>query len=599
MSEPLGYDELRSNEIRLIELLPGENDARVECRLFTSSLENHPEFEALSYVWGDPTVTTTISYDGRDMSVTMNLARALERLRHQDKDCSRILWADAICINQSNTAEKNLQVPLMSQIYSGATGVLVWMGLEETVHVLEALAIIDFVHSRCEALRDASINPYEHLEFAEINEFVAEKKFGNAWASLRIFLTAPYWERVWCVQEVALAQKSSLIVGSKVIEQRTITNFASWYALRYEKEAAEGKEPDANLPPGVAVRVRMMLGYNKSALEGEDLYLTLDNFRYARATDLRDKVYGLLGIHAKVSGTQTTIEVDYGKTVAEVYTETVLQPILKTRRLHVLSYLEHNTAFEGSGFPSWVPRWDRALSRGYSKMLNLGTPISAGRHEATISDGRSVLSGTLSLQGVLIDTTDFVSGVLPGATWLEKHRGFRYLFAQLWSQANERISTFPHSICVKELATTLTCGFAAFRGDSEDGTNVLQDLDSEFGRKFLADFYSFVQMMELPVFHFDSSQGDGQSYAMQAGLMCHPRRIFRTSTGYLGLGPGCMQKGDVVVVLDGGKVPYMLRPRTGSQYAFLGECYVYAIRNGEAYDMAEKRGVGRQMFSLV
>jgi predicted sulfurtransferase len=60
-----------------------------------------------------------------------------------------------------------------------------------------------------------------------------------------------------------------------------------------------------------------------------------------------------------------------------------------------------------------------------------------------------------------------------------------------------------------------------------------------------------------------------------------------------------MQKGDVVVVLDGGKVPYMLRPRTGSQYAFLGECYVYAVRNGEAYDMAEKRGVGRQMFSLV
>ncbi|KAK4167756.1 heterokaryon incompatibility protein-domain-containing protein [Cladorrhinum sp. PSN259] len=81
---------------------------------------------ALSYVWGDPTVTRCISVDGQDFKVTTNLGDALLELR--DRRRQRKLWVDAICINQQDAREKSSQIPLMSQIYRDATRVIVWLG---------------------------------------------------------------------------------------------------------------------------------------------------------------------------------------------------------------------------------------------------------------------------------------------------------------------------------------------------------------------------------------------------------------------------------------------------------------------------------------
>jgi hypothetical protein len=150
--------------------------------------------------------------------------------------------------------------------------------------------------------------------------------------------------------------------------QKTITNFATWYVLRYGREVERGKEPDTSVSPRVAMRVRTMLGYTGSDLAEEHLYFILDTFRYARATNLRDKVYGLLGIHTKVSRMQTIIEVDYRKTVAEIYIETVLQTILRTGRLHILSYLGHNTALRGSEFSSWEAMSNRDIAFAYGRV---------------------------------------------------------------------------------------------------------------------------------------------------------------------------------------------------------------------------------------
>jgi hypothetical protein len=97
------YNELEHNEIRLLELEPGNTQAQIECRLFKVAVSAEPDYEAISYVWGDPTITETILCNNRAIEVTVSLAHALRRLRSAHReDAPRVLWADAICIDQQN-----------------------------------------------------------------------------------------------------------------------------------------------------------------------------------------------------------------------------------------------------------------------------------------------------------------------------------------------------------------------------------------------------------------------------------------------------------------------------------------------------------------
>lgn len=91
--------------IRLIRLLPGSFDDPIRCKLFRKTLCGSPPFEALSYTWGDSTDRRPATVNGIEISITKNLAEALRNLRHAEKE--RIMWADALCINQKDIPERN------------------------------------------------------------------------------------------------------------------------------------------------------------------------------------------------------------------------------------------------------------------------------------------------------------------------------------------------------------------------------------------------------------------------------------------------------------------------------------------------------------
>jgi hypothetical protein len=76
--------------------------------------------------------------EGR-LSITENLHSALRQLRQTENH--RILWVDAVCINQSDDVEKGRQVALMGEIYKRASSVLVWLAPAsfETSKALEFL----------------------------------------------------------------------------------------------------------------------------------------------------------------------------------------------------------------------------------------------------------------------------------------------------------------------------------------------------------------------------------------------------------------------------------------------------------------------------
>ncbi len=115
-------------EIRILILAPAQDfNAEICCDLSHVSLDDKPVYEALSYTWGDPQITKTVLLKGSSFQVTTNLATALRHLRHKDEP--RVLWADAICINQANITEREQQVAIMSRIYTLASSDVLWLGL--------------------------------------------------------------------------------------------------------------------------------------------------------------------------------------------------------------------------------------------------------------------------------------------------------------------------------------------------------------------------------------------------------------------------------------------------------------------------------------
>jgi hypothetical protein len=130
---PYRYSSLPpgKDSVRLLRLMPHEDEtADIQCELFEYSLQNSCKgihlYEALSYVWGNPDEKLPIFLHKHSFDVTVNLHAALLRLRNHSIE--RILWVDAICINQANQEEKEYQIQLMAKIYSQSNRVVVSLG---------------------------------------------------------------------------------------------------------------------------------------------------------------------------------------------------------------------------------------------------------------------------------------------------------------------------------------------------------------------------------------------------------------------------------------------------------------------------------------
>jgi hypothetical protein len=123
------YSDLEdTDEIRLLYLQPKTDGDIIKCTLKHARLSEKPKYEALSYVWGPKDTQNERSFviDDARFSVRENLWIALQHLRLESE--SRVLWIDAICINQEETQERNHQVSQMGNIFKLAFRVVVWLG---------------------------------------------------------------------------------------------------------------------------------------------------------------------------------------------------------------------------------------------------------------------------------------------------------------------------------------------------------------------------------------------------------------------------------------------------------------------------------------
>ncbi|XPS79539.1 hypothetical protein M3J09_011520 [Ascochyta lentis] len=134
--QPLVYPPLdpSKEEIRLVTLHPPlEGDSALRCTFSHISFLNDtgaslkpPSYETLSYVWGQPDFSDSIIVNNQQLHITPSLATILPNLRLEAEP--RLLWIDAICINQKDLVERAQQVKLMRKIYSSCRHVLAWVG---------------------------------------------------------------------------------------------------------------------------------------------------------------------------------------------------------------------------------------------------------------------------------------------------------------------------------------------------------------------------------------------------------------------------------------------------------------------------------------
>jgi Heterokaryon incompatibility protein (HET) len=138
------YPPLSSaSSIRIIHLEPsGDVDSKLKCRLTETSLECNPDYQALSYVWGDAKNPSSILCNGTAFEITRNLTAALRRLRQSHRVIS--LWVDSICINQGDIAERSEQVRMMDNIYRKASKVLIWLGCEDEYE--DTFLAMEYIH---------------------------------------------------------------------------------------------------------------------------------------------------------------------------------------------------------------------------------------------------------------------------------------------------------------------------------------------------------------------------------------------------------------------------------------------------------------------
>lgn len=349
-----GYKTLNEDlrEFRLLALHPrASHDEYIYISITTHKLAAPPPYEALSYVWGafirdDPYYILIGEEEG--LEVSPNLFRILYKLSLHGKE--RVMWIDAICIDQNDLDERSSQVQLMRDIYEQATRTIVFLG-EETVGTRGMLPILEeMTWDQRWGIDEEITTPFSIESKANFKQRLATTSRAEGSLSAGFYddiAARPFWTRIWIVQEVVLSKNPAIMLGDQEITW-------DWFADRSSildsivqeifPEISTDSSGLSNLNVIQNIRRLHKLGFQPSICD------LLASLRGTKSTDPRDMVYGLLGL------IKTSIIVDYdASTTQTVYVDVVKHSILEDRSLDVITMRRAPSPL--SGLPSWAPDW--------------------------------------------------------------------------------------------------------------------------------------------------------------------------------------------------------------------------------------------------
>ncbi|KAH8668989.1 heterokaryon incompatibility protein-domain-containing protein [Xylariales sp. PMI_506] len=588
-------------EFRLLRLHPGATPDPIKADLITSSLRDHEPFEALSYVWGDTKNEEPISLAGKSTLVTRNLYEALDKMRRDSEP--RLLWVDALCINQEDVDERSHQVRLMRDIYGRATCVLAWLGggpdAADTVRVMQLIGSDRDIHWTDDRIK------------------------GDDLLSIFSFLCHEWWYRIWTAQEAAVAQSLVFVYDNHEVLDETVNEVSLSYVKHCGIRSCcdyEAKWPEvitmniASFLPNRFLAWRRLRELQQKLRGPTPAELSLSTvaslFRIRRAMNARDKIYGVLGF---VSDLQTSW-VDYKLSIEATYETAARECIKASKRLDMLSHAFYDTGVDHyfprrgdarsrdraesvrrskPSLPSWVPDWSTefGIADAVEPVLDFRITFlqrwkSCGNYEALTSSDDP--PGSLGVLGLFVDTIEVV-----GTPRFDPHRGDMDAFHDwraiagvdkdpmaTYKDGTTRLDAYWKTLCLDMSAI-----------DSLAGNDVVPRASDQDRAEH--DEWWFAQLVEK--YRLKNPHGEQrhleQYFPQQVEMATMGRAFFVSRKGYFGLAPTGALAGDRVCILAGGRPPFILRylrevsvlgKDSAPGFTLIGDSYVHGIMDGEA-----------------
>jgi Heterokaryon incompatibility protein (HET) len=436
MASPSIYRPLdkATREIRLLTILPGDNNSTLACSLKYVSLNDHPRYAALSYTWGDPSITQEILVNGQTFAATVNLVAALHHVPQlwrdkfpEDSTTQFIIWVDAVCIDQSNEVERGHQVMLMETLYSEAESVLAWLGLgddsalamyqDEKADVSLALDTLELVASETTGLGDEEIlkldwikkHPSLYKNDIPSNIVCKSDQRNHRWAAVIRTLQLSYWYRIWTLQEMVLAQNLLFCTPGRCVEYKKVEKARKSLKVF----AVTSEQLNLRLPSFLdgCVAIKLLQSVQNNMFQKLDIvsyckecfnffaeemeliasghpwtktmvmaeatgWAIFEFGRQFKATNPKDLIYGLLAI------TRINLVPDYDvtTTVGQVYSDFIRlslefyknHPSVKQHELEFLGYAGIGLFENALHLPSWVPNYPEISNDACNPTVILG-----------------------------------------------------------------------------------------------------------------------------------------------------------------------------------------------------------------------------------
>lgn len=591
---------LSKETIRVLILhppIPVPGMETIHCDMETRSLSGH--YEALSYEWnprkipgpqgpmegnqgGEATDTQKeIFIKGQAFGVTPNLYAALWHIRKASPEgYDRVLWIDALCINQDDDDEKDMEIPRMREIYSNASRVLAWLGesteiSNQAMNFFNGLELFEF--------RD-EVQLRDILLAADSADNSPWQKFGDG------LLNRSFWSRLWVVQEVVLARQILLMCGEGVMEWEWFTSllkFAQNAGLRIHQipslpppipssEPGHVTRRPLFTPPGVRTGIGPVINLRERVQQGTypDLGELLVSFRFYDATVNHDHIYALLGVAADARGPK--LIPSYQRCVEDVYIDATKYMIAKYRRLDFI--FVQSTSFKSlETLPSWVPDFSCTLHEDREYVQDANYPSSTiynacASRPITETGSASLFSGSLLIgKGIFVDIIS-CRGDIPcpknvfGVPMFVVIRSYESVTSQAMQLAfSGRSSSDPYPF-VKGHTYWTACSHTLVYGmnwHNERCEETEGFLDSAPEEAIPSNFRP-----TLPDDTWKTAWKD-EEWNWKTRFW-DSRRFITTEKGYLGLVTAAAEVGDAVCILAGASEPVILRKREDGSWRFVG-----------------------------
>lgn len=547
------------------------------CTMNTVSLDKEPEYQALSYAWGPATPTCKIMVNNQPFWIASNLASAIHYLTGFG-DVK--IWIDAICINQKDCEEKSWQIEQMLHVYKQAKRVVVWLG-ESTVENMGGFDTLRQLNRLWESERNGEASPALQELIWELfrpttRPLSSPSRKREKIDSIAALLSAKWWGRIWVAQELAVASEIVFVCGYDTVKSECISEFLNaWDRLGGLSRILDHR-------PWAHFEMRTRFRDSNNPLSIKDI-LQISAKAQLQATVSKDHVIGFSAL--------TGNKVHYEQTYTSVFTDLAKRLIEESPDIWLLSYCILSPK---SPLPSWVPDWSAQpgiptilqAAGGYA--TGAASPFNASRNVKSSISIIGTTSPILQCKGIQVDIVSTVGTErsagkydhLDDETRRDLLAWFRNELPSLLLPSSRAADIDPDFIPAYTPKERNEAPFRTLLLDHWEtpfaGWHIVHSRGKEIHDALVREnkLYTTIPSSDTEQFF---------NYAFRNTILRVP---FVTKRGYLGLGSPQIKMGDVVVILGGGNVPYILRPvvsGTGANlYQLVGEAYVHGIMYGEA-----------------